>query len=46
MASLIFQSFGVPVMAVESMLGTIENMNFFLRTGFGDSTTLREEGLA
>jgi hypothetical protein len=37
MASLIFQAFGVPTTATKSMLGTIENMKFFLRTGFGDS---------
>ena len=37
MASLVFQAFGVPITVVESMLGTIENMKFFLRTGFGDS---------
>jgi hypothetical protein len=36
MAVLIFQAFGVPLMAVETMLGTIENMKFFLRIGFGD----------
>jgi hypothetical protein len=29
MASLIFQAFGVPTMAIESMLGAIENMIFF-----------------
>ena len=39
MALLVFQAFGVPAMAVESMLRTIENMKFFLRTGFGDSTS-------
>jgi hypothetical protein len=39
MASMIFQAFGVPTTAIESMLGTIENMKFFLRTGFGDSKT-------
>ncbi len=37
MVSLIFQAFGVPLTAVETMLGAIENMKFFLRTGFGDS---------
>jgi hypothetical protein len=37
-ASLVFQSFGVPPAAVESMLTTIQEMKFFLRTGFGDST--------
>jgi hypothetical protein len=35
MASMIFQAFGVPTTAVESMLGGIEDMKFFLRTGFG-----------
>jgi hypothetical protein len=39
MASLVFQAFGVPIMAVESILGAIENMKFFLWTGFGDSTS-------
>ncbi len=39
MASLVFQAFGVPVTAVESMLSTIENMKFFLRTGFGSLTS-------
>ena len=38
MALLIFQAFGVPTTAVESMLGAIENMKFFLRMGFGDSS--------
>ena len=38
MASMIFQSFGVPTPAIESMLTTIQNMKFFLRTGYGDST--------
>ncbi len=37
-ASLVFQAFGVPESAIGSMLSTIENMKFFLRTGFGDST--------
>ncbi len=36
-ASLIFQAFGVPLSAVETILGAIENMKFFLRMGFGDS---------
>jgi hypothetical protein len=39
MELLIFQAFGVPITAVQSMLGAIENMKFFLRTGFGDSTS-------
>jgi len=37
MASLIFQSFGVADTAVTSMLETIQEMKFFLRTAFGDS---------
>ena len=36
-ASLVFQSFGVPVNAVESMLTTIQEMRYFLRTAYGDS---------
>ncbi len=35
--AMVFQSFGMPESAIESMLGAIENMKFFLRTGFGDS---------
>jgi hypothetical protein len=35
-ASFIFQVFGVPATAIETMLGTIENMKIFLRTGFGN----------
>ena len=46
MASLIFQAFGVPTTAVESMLGAIENMKFFLRTGFGDSTSFSGGGIS
>ena len=38
MASMIFQSFGVPTSAIELMLTTIQNMKSFLRTGYGDST--------
>jgi hypothetical protein len=37
MASIVFQSFGVPTPAIESMLTTIQNMKFFLWTGYGDS---------
>ena len=37
MASLIFQAFGVSGQSVETMLGTIQEMKFFLRTAFGDS---------
>ena len=38
MASMIFQAFGVPTPAIVSMLSTIQNMSFFLRTGYGDSS--------
>ena len=37
-ASLVFQAFGVPSSAAECMLTTIQEMKFFLRTGFGDSS--------
>jgi hypothetical protein len=37
MASMIFRSCGVPTPAIESMLTTIQNMKFFLRTGYGNS---------
>jgi hypothetical protein len=37
-ASLVFQAFGVLLLASESMLTTIQEMKFFLHTGFGDST--------
>ena len=36
LALLIFQAFGVPLTAVETMLGAIENIKFFLHTGFGN----------
>jgi hypothetical protein len=36
-ASLVFQSFGIPKEACVSLLNTIQDMIFFLRTGFGDS---------
>jgi len=36
-ASMVFQSLGVPKEAAVSMLSTIQDMNFFLSTGFGDS---------
>jgi hypothetical protein len=39
MVSLIFQAFGVPMSALESMLGAIKNMKFFLRMGFRDLTS-------
>jgi hypothetical protein len=37
-ASLVFLAFGVPLSASKLMLTTIQNMKFFLRTGFGYST--------
>ena len=36
--SLVFQAFGVPEEAVKSMLTAIEEMKYFLRTVYGDST--------
>ncbi len=36
--SMVFQAFGILSTAVEAMLTTIQEMKFFLRTGFGDST--------
>ncbi len=36
-ASMVFQSLGVPQEAATSMLSTIQDMRFFPRTGFGDS---------
>ena len=38
-ASLVFQAFGTPVAACTSMLTAIQEMQFFLRTAFGDSDT-------
>jgi hypothetical protein len=46
MSSLIFQAFGVPLNAVETMLGAIENMKFFLRLGFGDSKSFAGSGIS
>jgi hypothetical protein len=37
-ASMVFQSLCVPKEAAVLMLSTIQDMKFFLRTGFGDST--------
>ncbi len=36
-ASLVFKSFGIPKEACVSLLKTIQDMKFFLRTGFDDS---------
>ncbi len=38
MASMVFQSFGMPKPAIESILTTIQDMKSYLRTGYGDST--------
>ena len=46
MASLVFQAFGVPTTAIKTMLGAIKNMKFFLRTGFGDSTSFAGGGIS
>jgi hypothetical protein len=40
-ASLIFQACGVPVEGIESMLEAIQDMKYFLRTGYGDSTNFK-----
>ncbi len=45
-ASLVFQAFRVPVTAIETMLGTIENMKFFLQTGFGNSKSFAGGGIS
>jgi hypothetical protein len=37
MASMVFQSFRVPTSAVKSILTTIQNMKFYLQTGYGNS---------
>jgi hypothetical protein len=44
-ASLVFQAFGVPELAISSMLSAIKNMKFFLRTGFEDSTNFAGGGI-
>ena len=36
-ASLVFQPFGVPEEAIETMLTSIEEMKYFLFTAYGDS---------
>jgi hypothetical protein len=43
-ASLV-QAFRVPELAIGSMLSAIENMKFFLRTGFRDSTKFAGGGI-
>jgi hypothetical protein len=37
MASINFQSFSIPTPAIKLMLTTIQNLKFFLCTGYGDS---------
>jgi hypothetical protein len=44
--SLVFQAFGVPATAIETMLGAIENMKFFLQTGFGNSKSFAGGGIS
>jgi hypothetical protein len=36
-ASLVFQAFGVGITAIMAMLGSIQQMKFYLRTGLGES---------
>jgi hypothetical protein len=45
MASLVFQAFGVPAPAIDSMLSTIENMKLFLWTEFSDLTKFASGGI-
>ena len=40
-ASLVFQAHSVPEEAVQSMLSTIEEMKYYLRTAYGDSKNYR-----
>jgi hypothetical protein len=46
MASLVFQAFGVPITALESMLRAIKDMKFFLWMGFGNSTSFAGGGIS
>jgi hypothetical protein len=45
MASPVFWAFGVPESTIGSMLSAIENMKFFLCTGFGDSMKFASGGI-
>ncbi len=45
-ALLVFQTFGIPESAIESMLGAIDDMKFFLGTGFGDSKRFAGGGVS
>lgn len=40
-ASIIFQACGVPIEGVEAMLSAIQDMKYFLRAAYGDSTNFR-----
>ena len=40
-ASLVFQAYGVPEELVQSMLSTIEEMKYYLRTAYGESKNYR-----
>jgi hypothetical protein len=42
---MIFQAFGMPITAIELMLGAIENVKIFLQMGFGDSTSFAGGGI-
>ena len=45
-ASLVFQAYDVPEEAVQSMLSTIEEMKYYLRTAYGDSKNYREHRIS
>ena len=44
-ASLIFQAMGVPVKGAMAMLEAIQDMKYFLRTAYGDSTTFAHSAI-
>jgi hypothetical protein len=46
MALMVFQAFEVSTKSIKSMLGAIEKMKNFLRTGFGDSTSFAGGGIS
>ena len=45
-ASLVFQAFGVPEEAIESMLIAIKEMEYFLQTAYRDSTDFAGSSLS
>ncbi len=45
-AWLVFQAFSIPKSAIESMLGGIKNMKFFLSTNFGNSKRFAGGGVS